>query len=78
MEFLVDPLPVVDGVGGIDRQPLVQAFAGGTRCALEDLQVRPGRFGIDVIDSHRRYAAPVVDAGLDQPPQPPGAQIGGA
>ncbi len=30
------------------------------------MELRPGRLGVDVVDRHRRDAAPVVDAGVEQ------------
>ena len=38
--------------------------------------MRPGRFRVDEIGCHRRYPAPVVDAGIDEPRQHAGAQVG--
>ena len=50
----------VDGEAGQQRQ------AGGGGGLAEPVDVGPGGLGIDVVGRHRRDAAPVVDAGLEQ------------
>ena len=52
--------------GRVSGQPRDQDLAhfGGT--SRQFIQMRPGCFRIHVVRSHRRYTAPVVDAGIDQ------------
>ena len=59
----------------IDCQSLDKLLARRVRRARQCAQMRPGRFGIDVIGSHRRHATPIVDARVDKRPQRPGAQV---
>ena len=63
-----------------DRSPAARCgiLAGGFGRALEHLQVRPRRFGVDVVRCHRRDAAPIVDARCDQPAERAGLRFGGA
>ncbi len=72
---LSQPRLIGDGVLRIDRQPLREQFAalGGGLRQLQ--QFRPRGFWIDVVGSHGRHAAPVVDARPDQTRQIPGAEI---
>ena len=57
-------------------------LAGGGAVARQRIQMRPRRFRVDEIRRHRRNAAPIIDAGADQPRQagtatgPAGAEIG--
>ena len=72
----IEPSLRLGGIGRIDRQPLDQHLAGARRLRCQRLELRPRRFGIDVVGRHRRHAAPVVDAGRDQLGQRAAAQIG--
>ena len=38
--------------------------------------MRPWGFGIDVVGRHRTDATPIIDAGVYQPLQQPGAEVG--
>ena len=50
------------------RAAAARARARATRVAArEPVELGPRRLGVDVVDRHRRDAAPVVDAGVEQP-----------
>ena len=60
----IDPFRVDEaGIDGQSRHELEPAARGG---AAQQLELRPGRLGIDVVDRDRRDAAPVVDPGVEQ------------
>ena len=75
-QTLIDPAHGILRVGRIDRETFGQGLAGGAGRGVQHAQMRPRRFGIDVIGRHRRDAAPVVDAGGDQTAERAGAEIG--
>ena len=61
----VDPVRVdVARVDGEARRELEPAALGRR---AEQVELGPGRLGVDVVDRHRRDAAPVVDPGVEQP-----------
>ncbi|MGY4277697.1 hypothetical protein ACVILE_003877 [Streptomyces sp. M18.1] len=51
----------------VDAQAFAHLEAGGAGPGGEFVDLRPGAFGVDVVDGERGDAAPVVDAGADQP-----------
>ena len=53
----------------------MQILAGSGGFARQLFEMRPGRFGIDEVRRHRRDAAPVVDAGVDELLQHAGIQV---
>ena len=53
-------------IRGIYRQPLHQHLAHRGGALRKGLDLRPRCLGVDVIRGHRRHAAPVVDARVDQ------------
>ncbi len=57
-----DPALWLGGKAGINRKALHENAPCPFGCSRERLQMRPGRFGIDVIGRHGRYPAPVIDA----------------
>ena len=73
---VIEPAFPVERPLRVHRQSLDQRLAGGGRLFGQPLQVRPGRLRVDEVGSHGRYAAPVVDAGIDEPRQHAGAQVG--
>ena len=52
---------------GVDREPRRQLEAVRLRGGAQPLDLGPRRLRVDVVDRHRRDAAPVVDPGLEQP-----------
>ena len=72
----IEPARSIAGERGIDRKPLGELHARGLGCSLHHPQVRPRRFGIDVVRRDRRNPAPVVDPGSDHPAQRTGTEIG--
>ncbi len=53
-------------MGGVDGEPGPQREPGLRRHGTQDVQVRPGPLGVDVVGGDRGDAAPVVDAGRKQ------------
>ncbi len=51
----------------VDAEALAELETGGPGLLGELLDLRPGALGVDVVDGQRGDAAPVVDAGPDQP-----------
>ena len=51
----------------VDGEPRRELEPGRPRRRLEPLELGPRRLRVDVVDRHRRDAAPVVDAGVEQP-----------
>ncbi len=62
----IDPALRFLRIRGINGQALGKFLARGFRRARQAVQMRPGRFRIDVIRGDRRYAAPVVDPSANQ------------
>ena len=63
----IEPGGRVAQVARVHGEPRQQRQAGGGGGGAEPVEVGPRRLGIDVVGRHRRDAAPVVDAGLEQP-----------
>ena len=55
-----------DEVARVDRQPRRELEPARARRRREPVELGPRRLGVDVVDRHRRDAAPVVDAGVEQ------------
>ena len=53
-------------VAGIDREPRDEREPARARRRRQPLELGPGRLGVDVVDRHRRDAAPVVDPGVEE------------
>ena len=56
----------LERIGGVDRQPRHQHLAHLGGALRQCFNLRPRRLGVHVIRRHRRHAAPVVDARVDQ------------
>ncbi len=62
----VHPAPGVLHIGRIDGEPLDERPAGRGALGGQGFDLGPRSLGVHVVDGHRRYAAPVVEAGGDQ------------
>ncbi len=71
-----DPLVWLRDEFRIDREALDQHLAGVGSRGREPVERRPRPLGIDVVGRHRRNAAPIVDAGVDQARQRAVGEIG--
>ena len=56
---------------GIERQPGTKLELTRLGCRTQTLNLRPGCLRVHVVDRHRRDAAPVVDARVEEPRELP-------
>ena len=58
----IKPAVGISEITWINRQACNEFFAGIFACTAQRIELRPRSFRVDMIGSHRRYPAPVVDA----------------
>ena len=62
----IEPPVGLEGELGVDRQAGSKGEAPGLGDVAQPVELGPGPFGVHVVGGHRRDAAPVVDAGVEQ------------
>ena len=62
----IGPAVELGDVLGVERQPRRQLESARRAGLAQQLDLGPRRLGVDVVDRHRRDAAPVIDPGVEE------------